>query len=96
MSCYVCLDEETQRNPFCDIRICNCKGTNRIHKTCYSNIRFNGIHSCSICKSIFRQNVKKTLINSDDYKKVSTKIYNNDEIEYINTRVSSLICCSII
>ncbi len=96
MSCYICLDKESYKNPFCDIRICNCKGTNRIHATCYSNLRFNGIHSCSICKTTFRQDVKRTIVESDDYKNLTTKLYKNDQIEYINTRVSSIICCSIV
>ena len=50
MYCYVCLDKEHPNNTFCDTKICNCKGTNRIHKICYSNLRFNGIKECSICK----------------------------------------------
>lgn len=95
MYCYICLDNETPKNTFCDIKICNCKGTNRIHKICYSNLRFNGTTHCGICKSIFNQDVKKTVIESDDYRHVVTKFYKNDEIEKINSSVSSIICCTV-
>lgn len=96
MYCYICLDEETSNNPFCDTRICNCKGTNRIHSICYSKLRFDGVQECSICKCTFRQNVKRTIVESDDYRKLTTTIYKNNEIEYINTRVSSIMCCTIV
>lgn len=96
MYCYVCLDKEYPNNTFCDTKICNCKGTNRIHKICYSNLRFNGLNECSICKCSYRQDVKRTVIESDDYRHLVTKTYKNDQLEEIEARVSSIICCNIV
>jgi hypothetical protein len=95
MSCYLCLDKETLNNTFCDTNICNCKGSNRIHKICYSKLRFNGENICSICKSPYKQNVKRVIVESDNYMHTSTKIYINDKLQSIDANISSIICCNI-
>jgi hypothetical protein len=50
-TCYVCYGEESDKNLFCDTNICGCKGSNRIHKSCFPEL-FDQ-HSCTICKQNF-------------------------------------------
>jgi len=50
-TCYVCYEEESEKNPFCDMSICNCKGSNRIHKSCFPEL-FNQ-YVCTVCKTQF-------------------------------------------
>jgi len=93
--CYICLEEESKGNSFCDIRICDCKGTVRIHKICYSNIRFKGFNKCSICTAPFRQDVKKKVVVSNDYRRLTTMNYKNDTLESFESRSSTIVCCTI-
>jgi hypothetical protein len=54
--CYICQDSDSEKNPFYDTNICNCKGSNRIHKSCFVKL-----HSdiCPVCKAEF-QNVDRS------------------------------------
>jgi len=54
--CYICQDSGSEKNPFYNTDICNCKGSNRIHKSCFVKL-FSDI--CPICKIEF-QNVDKS------------------------------------
>jgi antitoxin component YwqK of YwqJK toxin-antitoxin module len=48
--CYICLEEESETNPFLKKSICKCK-TLRIHEKCFKNLE--NIYTCSICKESF-------------------------------------------
>jgi len=59
LKCYICYGEETQDNLFCT-DICKCKGSNRIHRTCFQKLRNQEV--CSICKVVF-QNVSDLIVD---------------------------------
>jgi len=50
--CYVCYEEESEKNTFCDTNICGCKGSNRIHKSCFPELFNQNI--CSVCRKEFK------------------------------------------
>ena len=69
--CYICQDSETEKNHFYDTNICNCKGSNRIHKSCFVKL-YSDI--CPICKSEY-QNVDRSHM---EVKLILTKIEEKD------------------
>ncbi len=48
--CYICLDEESDTNPFKNPLPCLCKGTTMIHRKCFIDVRKN-TDKCPNCKS---------------------------------------------
>jgi antitoxin component YwqK of YwqJK toxin-antitoxin module len=51
MECYVCYQEENHDNKFVKEDICKCKGSNRIHVSCFQKLLNQ--NKCSICNSYF-------------------------------------------
>ncbi len=67
--CYLCQESENEENIFLG-NICNCKGTNRIHKNCFLQLRDKS--RCCICKEEF--------INIDElYQDIELVLYNVEE-----------------
>jgi antitoxin component YwqK of YwqJK toxin-antitoxin module len=52
-TCYICLGERIEEDPFMDPNPCACKGTIKLHKSCYSTLRGTS-ESCGICKTKYR------------------------------------------
>ena len=53
-TCYICLGEETDDDKMIHENPCNCKGSIKIHWSCFSELWHNGSKlSCGICKSQF-------------------------------------------
>ncbi len=52
-TCYICLGERIEEDPFMDPNPCACKGTIKLHKSCYNTLRGTS-ESCGICKKIYR------------------------------------------
>jgi hypothetical protein len=57
MECYICYDKEKQNDKFCSSSICKCRGTNKIHISCFEKLKREYGNTCTICKSNFRENV---------------------------------------
>ncbi len=51
MECYICYHQETDDNEFTRDDICKCKGSNRIHKSCFRKLPNQT--KCSICNELF-------------------------------------------
>ncbi len=49
--CYVCQNSEEEYNLFCKNTICDCKGSNKIHVSCFRLLSDKKM--CSICKQNF-------------------------------------------
>lgn len=58
--CFVCQDESTENNEFAPDNICACKGSIRIHKSCFNILKDK--EKCCICKTPYT-------INSNTYRK---------------------------
>ncbi len=52
-TCYLCLFEASEENTFIDPHPCNCKGSIRLHKSCFEEL-FKTSKSCGICKTIYK------------------------------------------
>jgi hypothetical protein len=53
--CYVCQDESSIQNEFAPDNICACKGSNRIHKSCFNLLKNK--QECCICKTAYTINI---------------------------------------
>ena len=58
-SCYICQDDEDKSLYLQDPSPCMCKGSIKIHKTCFENI-IKTTHHCSICKTKYNHNYLPT------------------------------------
>lgn len=58
--CFLCQDEATENNEFAPDDICACKGSNRIHKSCFNLLKDKQI--CCVCKTNYT-------INQNAYRK---------------------------
>lgn len=54
MECYVCYETATSSNPFFSTNPCQCKGTVRLHKSCFEKLRQTCGETCGICKSKYK------------------------------------------
>lgn len=50
-TCYICLDVASETNLFMEPNPCNCRGTIKIHQTCYDEMQVYS-QSCGICTSL--------------------------------------------
>jgi hypothetical protein len=78
MECYICYDKETKSNPFCNYQPCKCKGTNKIHESCFEKLRINCGNKCSICKSIYsnKNNINNNVtVNVKNYSTSTNTLY---------------------
>jgi hypothetical protein len=57
MECYICYDKEKQNDKFCSTSICKCRGTNKIHVSCFEKLKREYGNTCTICKSKFKENI---------------------------------------
>jgi hypothetical protein len=53
--CFVCQDESSVKNEFAPDNICECKGSNRIHKSCFNLLKNK--QECCICKTAYTINI---------------------------------------
>jgi hypothetical protein len=67
--CYICYEKETSYNKFMT-NPCQCKGTNKIHKTCLQELIQKNGSTCSICKSQFIIHEKIADTKQEDLRKV--------------------------
>jgi antitoxin component YwqK of YwqJK toxin-antitoxin module len=58
--CFLCQDESSNENEFAQENICACKGSNRIHKSCFNLLKDK--QKCCICKNDYT-------INANAYRK---------------------------
>jgi hypothetical protein len=68
MECYICYEKESIINKFCSTSICQCKGTTKIHISCFEKLKLQYGNTCTICKLKFKNNIsiyKKS--NYDSY-----------------------------
>lgn len=54
-TCYICHETQSEENRFIDPNPCNCRGTIKIHNTCF-DILTSRHNRCGICRAIFLQN----------------------------------------
>jgi hypothetical protein len=54
-TCYLCYEEQLEENKFLDPNPCNCRGTIKIHNTCFNTLT-TIYDSCCICMTKFPQN----------------------------------------
>ncbi len=90
-TCYLCLFEASEENAFVNPNPCNCKGSIRLHKSCYQEI-LKTSESCGICNILYRQHftgIKQSYIGFgsiliasyvDDILEGAYKIYDDDDI----------------
>ncbi len=57
MDCYICYEKEKQNDKFCSMNICQCKGTTKIHISCFEKLKREFGETCTICKSKFKENI---------------------------------------
>lgn len=57
MECYICYEKESNNNKFCSNSICKCRGTTKIHISCFEKLKNEYGDTCSICKTKFKENV---------------------------------------
>ncbi len=53
--CFLCQDESSIQNEFAPEDICACKGSNRIHKSCFNLLKNK--QECCICKTAYTINI---------------------------------------
>jgi antitoxin component YwqK of YwqJK toxin-antitoxin module len=75
-TCYVCSDQETKNNKFIDAKVCLCKGTIKMHWTCYYELLKQSA-KCSICNITYLMN----LGTIDKLTGKDFKIYNFNNID---------------
>ncbi len=56
--CYICYEEQSEENKFANPNPCNCRGTIKIHTTCFDTLTAE-YDTCSICKTKYLQNEYK-------------------------------------
>ena len=66
MNCYICLQDESKDNPFCKSLVCKCKGTNKIHESCFEEVKTKCGNRCTICNSLYKITSKPS-ISYEDY-----------------------------
>ena len=52
--CFLCQDESSVENTFAPDDVCACKGSNRIHKSCFNLLKNK--QECCICKTAYTIN----------------------------------------
>ncbi len=57
-TCYICFEEQTEGSKFADPNPCNCRGTIKIHITCFDTLTTT-YDKCRICKTKYLQNEYK-------------------------------------
>jgi hypothetical protein len=62
--CYICYEEQTEENSFVDLNPCNCRGTIKIHNTCFDTLT-KEYDTCGICRTKFLQNGYKKYYYED-------------------------------
>jgi hypothetical protein len=78
--CFVCQDEATENNEFAPDNICNCKGSIRIHKSCFNILKDK--EKCCICKTSYNIN-PNTYRKRVDSKELVEEIWvNGSKAEY--------------
>ena len=66
--CYLCQEESSESNEFAPENICECKGSNRIHKSCFNLLKDKQV--CCICKTSYNINAntyRKKIESKDSY-----------------------------
>ncbi len=53
--CYICFEEQSEENKFADPNPCNCRGTIKIHNTCFDTLT-KEYDTCGICKTKYIEN----------------------------------------
>lgn len=51
--CYICYDTHSDENPFLPVRICMCRGSLALHRSCFSRLTQHS-QICSICKHPYK------------------------------------------
>lgn len=54
MECYVCYEQESPNNKFLFSTPCQCKGSLKIHTSCFKLLIEKSGNTCSICKSKYK------------------------------------------
>jgi hypothetical protein len=54
-TCYICYEEQSEENKFANPNPCNCRGTIKIHRTCFG-ILTEQHDTCGVCMTKFRLN----------------------------------------
>ncbi len=53
--CYICYETQSEENKFIDPNPCNCRGTIKIHNTCFDTLT-TSYDRCGICRTQFLNN----------------------------------------
>ena len=80
MSCYICLQDETKKNPFCKTLVCKCKGTNKIHQSCFEEVKTKCGNRCTICNSLYKI-TKNSITTYDDYEFIEKEFKSGQTIK---------------
>jgi hypothetical protein len=78
MECYICYEKEKSNDKFCSNSICKCKGTNKIHVSCFEKLKQNYGDTCSICKTKFKNNV--VITQEHEYNVYQNQSFDNYEM----------------
>ena len=79
MECYICYEKEKQNDKFCSMNICQCKGTTKIHISCFEKLKREFGDTCTICKSKFKENVNQEYKNPNTLSGYQLLDYDNYE-----------------
>ncbi len=63
--CYICYEEQSEENKFVDPNPCNCRGTIKIHNTCFDTLT-KEYDTCGICKTKYIENGYKKYYYPDE------------------------------
>ncbi len=64
--CYICYEEQSEENRFVDPNPCNCRGTIKIHVTCFDTLTTT-YDTCGVCKTKYLQNGYKKYYDPDGH-----------------------------
>jgi hypothetical protein len=78
--CFVCQDESSIENEFAPENICACKGSNRIHKSCFNLLKDKQV--CCICKTAYTINPNAYRKRTDTKEFVEEIWVNGSKAEY--------------
>ena len=80
-TCYICHEEQLEGVPFKDPNPCDCKGTLRIHTTCFNEL-VTITDKCGICKKPWTRNGSIIMYWPNGQKK--------EERNYVNGKMEGL------
>lgn len=78
-NCYVCFDQETKDNKYMNVKACLCKGTIKVHWSCYLEL-LNISKKCSICNLKYQLDIDVTRTDDNNSKEVPSHI-----LQYLNS-----------